>query len=106
MTHRSCHRRTGNSNTSAPRIPTWRSPRATASDASNWISGQAIFLAGDSLALIRHPMEDRFAFMPEGWTLDDLETQFRHCMGPGFEQPGMQASPYAWFAGVGRAHDT
>jgi NAD(P)-dependent dehydrogenase (short-subunit alcohol dehydrogenase family) len=76
-----------------------------ASDASNWISGQAIFLAGDSLALIRHPMEDRFAFMPEGWTLDDLETQFRHCMGPGFEQPGMQASPYAWFAGVGRPHD-
>jgi len=72
-----------------------------ASDASDWISGQAIFLAGDSLALIRHPMEDRFAFMPEGWGVDDLEQHFRHCLGHAMERPSMQAGPYPWHEGVG-----
>jgi NAD(P)-dependent dehydrogenase (short-subunit alcohol dehydrogenase family) len=74
-----------------------------ASDASNWISGQAIFLAGDSLALIRRPMEERFAFMPEGWSVDDLEQHFRHCFGTAMEQPSMGASKYRWHDGVGKA---
>lgn len=72
-----------------------------ASDASDWVSGQAIFLAGDSLALIRHPMEHRFAFRPEGWSVDDLEAHFRACMGSELERPSMIAAPYAWHAGVG-----
>jgi hypothetical protein len=72
-----------------------------ASDASDWISGQAIFLAGDSLALIRHPMEDRFAFMPDGWTVDALERHFRNSMSSAMEHPSMQAAPYAWHDGVG-----
>ena len=72
-----------------------------ASDASDWISGQAIFLAGDSLALIRHPMEDRFAFMPEGWSIDALEQHFRNSLSSAMEHPSMQAAPYAWHDGVG-----
>lgn len=72
-----------------------------ASDASNWVSGQALFLAGDSLALIRHPMEHRFAFQPEGWSVDDLDRHFRHSLGPAMEHPSMQASPYRWHGGVG-----
>lgn len=74
-----------------------------ASDAADWVSGQAIFLAGDSLALIGRPVEDRFAFKPEGWSVDDLEAHFRHCLAPGFEHPSMQAAAYAWSDGVGPA---
>jgi 3-oxoacyl-[acyl-carrier protein] reductase len=72
-----------------------------ASEASDWISGQGIFLAGDSLALIRHPREDGFAFMPEGWSIEQLEQHFRHCFGVAMERPSMQAAPYAWHDGVG-----
>jgi NAD(P)-dependent dehydrogenase (short-subunit alcohol dehydrogenase family) len=72
-----------------------------ASDAADWVSGQAIFLAGDSLALIGRPVEERFAFRPEGWTLDDLEAHFRHALAPAFAHPSMQAAAYAWSDGVG-----
>ena len=72
-----------------------------ASDASDWISGQGIFLAGDSLALIRHPNEDRFAFRPEGWSVEALEQHFRHTFGTALERPSMAGGPYAWHGGVG-----
>ena len=41
-----------------------------ASEISHWVSGQAFFLAGDSLALVRHPMETQIAQRPEGWDVD------------------------------------
>lgn len=71
-----------------------------ASDASNWISGQVIFLGGDSLALVRHPMEDRFAFRPEGWDVESLENHFRASFETALEWPSMSAGPYRWFEGV------
>jgi 3-oxoacyl-[acyl-carrier protein] reductase len=71
-----------------------------ASDASDWVSGQVIFLSGDSLALVRHPMEDRFAFQPQGWSVDDLQRYFRVTLGPGLEQPSMAGGPYRWYDGV------
>lgn len=72
-----------------------------ASDASNWVSGQAIFLSGDSLALVRHPLEDRFAFRPEGWDVESLEDHFRDVFGTALERPSMAAGPYRWLDGVG-----
>lgn len=77
-----------------------------ASNASDWVSGQAFFLAGDSLALIDRPAEARFAFRPEGWSVDDLEHHVRHVLGPGMAHPSMQAAPYAWHAGVGKEGST
>lgn len=71
-----------------------------ASDASDWVSGQIIFLGGDSLALVRHPMEDRLAFRPEGWNVDSLEQHFRTCFETAIEYPSMTAGPYRWFDGV------
>jgi 3-oxoacyl-[acyl-carrier protein] reductase len=71
-----------------------------ASDASDWVSGQIIFLAGDSLALVRHPLEDRFAFRAEGWDVDSLERHFRDSFATAVEQPSMVAGAYRWFDGV------
>lgn len=71
-----------------------------ASDASSWVSGQALFLAGDSLALIRHPMEHHLVLKPEGWTVKDLERDFRPSLGPALEHPSMQAAPYRWHGGI------
>lgn len=70
-------------------------------DDSRWVTGQAIFLSGDTLALLRHPREERFAFRPEGWSLDDLRRHFRETVGASLEMPGMDVPHYPWYDGVG-----
>ena len=69
-------------------------------DDCRWVNGQVIFLSGDTLALLRHPREERFAFRPEGWTLDDLKLYFRESVGAQLETPGMVAQRYPWYDGV------
>ena len=70
------------------------------SDASRWVTGQVIFLSGDTLALLRHPREERFAFRPEGWSFEDLALHFRETVGATLEMPGMDVPHYRWYDGV------
>lgn len=70
------------------------------SDASSWVTGQVIFLSGDTLALLRHPREERFAFRPEGWSVEDLTLHFRETVGASLEMPGMAVPHYRWYDGV------
>jgi NAD(P)-dependent dehydrogenase (short-subunit alcohol dehydrogenase family) len=71
------------------------------SDDADWITGQVLFLSGDTLALLRHPREERFAFRPEGWSLEDLRLYFRETIGAQLEMPGMGVPRYRWYDGVG-----
>lgn len=71
------------------------------SDASDWVTGQVLFLSGDTLALLRHPREERFAFRPEGWTYAEVEQHFRETIGASLEMPGMGVPRYPWYDGVG-----
>jgi hypothetical protein len=59
-----------------------------------------IFLSGDTLALLRHPREERFAFRPEGWSVEDLRRHFRETVGASLEMPGMGVPHYRWYSGV------
>jgi NAD(P)-dependent dehydrogenase (short-subunit alcohol dehydrogenase family) len=69
-------------------------------DDSSWVTGQVVFLSGDTLALLRHPREERFAFRPEGWSVDDLRRHFRETVGAQLEMPGMGVPHYRWYGGV------
>ncbi|MEE9285899.1 MAG: SDR family oxidoreductase [Dehalococcoidia bacterium] len=71
-----------------------------ASDESRWVTGQVIFLSGDTLALMDQP-QYRFALKPDGWSVDDLRTRFRELMGPHLAQPGQGEPRYRWHGGVG-----
>ena len=71
-----------------------------ASDESRWISGQVIFLSGDTLALMHQP-EWRFSFKPEGWSFQDLREHFPHTVGAELSQPGTGDARYKWYDGVG-----
>ena len=71
------------------------------SDESTWVSGQVIFLAGDTLALMQQP-QYRFAFQPQGWTFDDLKVRFRDTVGAELSPPGLGPPVYQWYNGVGR----
>ena len=70
------------------------------SDASHQVTGQVVFLSGDTLALLRHPREDRFAFSPEGWSYEALVRHFRQTIGASLEMPGMGVPRYRWYEGV------
>ncbi len=71
-----------------------------ASDASSWVTGQVIFLSGDTLALISHARARRFAFRPEGWTAEEIARHFKETIGASLEPLGMSAAPYPWYDGV------
>lgn len=70
------------------------------SDASRAVTGQVIFLSGDTLALMRHPREERFAFAPEGWSYEALVRHFPDTVGAQLEMPGMGVPRYRWYDGV------
>lgn len=71
-----------------------------ASDESRWVSGQVIYLAGDTLALLEQP-QYRFAFMPQGWSVEDLRRHFRETVGAQLSPPGQGVPRYQWYEGVG-----
>ena len=71
-----------------------------ACDDADWITGQVLFLSGDTLALLRHPREERFGFKPDGWSREDLQRYFKDTDGASLEMPGMDVPRYPWYDGV------
>ena len=71
-----------------------------ASDDSHWVTGQVIYLAGDTLALMDQP-QYRFAYKPDGWSLKDLQANFRQSVRAQLANPGQGAPQYRWYNGVG-----
>ena len=63
-----------------------------ASDAAAGITGQAIGLGGDRLALWSHPREDVVAFADGGWTADSIAEQWPATFA-GHEHPAGQQFP-------------
>ena len=60
-----------------------------ASDASKGITGQAIGIGGDRLALWAHPQEKAFALRDGGWTADAIAEQWSTTIGAEPESVGM-----------------
>ncbi len=71
-----------------------------ASDESRWVTGQVIFLSGDTLALMQQP-KYRLAFKPDGWSFQDLRENFKPTVGAELSQPGIGEPRYKWYEGVG-----
>jgi 3-oxoacyl-[acyl-carrier protein] reductase len=59
-----------------------------ACDEAGWVNGQIISLGGSRLALYSHPNMIRYAFMPQGWTVDLLQQQFKATVGSELESLG------------------
>jgi NAD(P)-dependent dehydrogenase (short-subunit alcohol dehydrogenase family) len=60
-----------------------------ASDAAAAITGQAIFLGGDRLALFAHPHEKSVAFHEGGWTAEQIAEAFPSSLGAELEPYGI-----------------
>lgn len=70
-----------------------------ASDLSRHVTGQVIFLAGDTLALMDQP-QYRFAYRPEGWTAAEVAEALGGTFKPFLAQPGQGEPHYRWHEGV------
>ncbi|WP_405412411.1 SDR family oxidoreductase [Streptomyces decoyicus] len=62
-----------------------------ASDASEAVTGQAIGIGGDRLALWAHPKEKAVAFADGGWSADAIAAQWHGGVGAGPETYGIPA---------------
>ncbi len=71
-----------------------------ACDEASWISGQILFLAGDTLALVSHPAPVRVAYKKDGWTTKDLQEYFRQSIGSSLFPVGFGNPRYDWYGGV------
>ncbi len=71
-----------------------------ASDLSRRVSGQVIFLSGDTLALMDQP-QYRFAFRPQGWSARDVAEALGTTLRPFLAPPGQGEPAYRWRDGVG-----
>ncbi len=59
-----------------------------ASDEAGWVNGQVVGIAGDKLSLWTHPTEAVEAYMPGGWTLQQLRELARPTLGPALQGLG------------------
>src|SRR5690606_2490049 len=59
-----------------------------ASDEADWVNGQVVGIAGDKLSLWTHPTEAVEAYMPGGWTLQQLRELARPTLGPALQGLG------------------
>lgn len=66
-----------------------------ASDQANWINGQFICIDGPRLAICEHTHHAKTAFMPGGWTVEQLLEHFKTTVG-------MPLQPYGFTAPDGR----
>ncbi len=71
-----------------------------ASDESRHVTGQVIFLAGDTLALMDQP-QYRFAYRPGGWTVKDVAEALGSTFRANLAMPGQGEPVYRWRDGVG-----
>jgi 3-oxoacyl-[acyl-carrier protein] reductase len=71
-----------------------------ASDEGAWVTGQAIALGGDLLALVAHPKDMRQTFKPGGWSVADLVAYFRSTAGGRLEPVGIGSAAYPWPDGL------
>ena len=60
-----------------------------ASDRSAGVTGQCIGIGGDRLSLWSHPAEAAFDLAPGGWTAEEIDADWRECVGASPETVGV-----------------
>ena len=85
-----------------PNEPEMAAPGAVflASDEADWVNGQVVQLAGESISLMEQPKHGHAMIMPGGWTVDKVRDHFRRVFYGRLEPYGLGKPPYQWYGGV------
>ncbi|MFT4520748.1 MAG: NAD(P)-dependent dehydrogenase (short-subunit alcohol dehydrogenase family) [Halioglobus sp.] len=70
------------------------------SDEGNYISGQIFGTGGERIALLEQPKYGHTLFMPGGWTVEDVQNNFKPNLGNKLEAIGITKPPYPFSDGV------
>ena len=70
------------------------------SDEGNYISGQIFGTGGERIALLSQPKYGHTLFMPGGWTLEDVQKNFKANLGNRLEPLGITKPPYPFASGI------
>jgi NAD(P)-dependent dehydrogenase (short-subunit alcohol dehydrogenase family) len=70
------------------------------SDEGNYISGQIFGIGGERIALLSQPKYGHTLFMPGGWTLAEVQKNFKGNLGNKLEPLGITKPPYPFANGI------
>jgi 3-oxoacyl-[acyl-carrier protein] reductase len=70
------------------------------SDEGNYISGQIFGTGGERIALLDQPKYGHTLFMPGGWTVEEVQKNFKNNLGPKLEALGITKPPYPFHGGI------
>jgi 3-oxoacyl-[acyl-carrier protein] reductase len=70
------------------------------SDEGNYISGQIFGTGGERIAILNQPRYGHTLLMPGGWTLEEVQKNFRDNLGNRLEPLGITKPPYPFYDGI------
>ncbi len=70
------------------------------SDGGNYITGQVFGTGADRVALMEHPKYGATMRKEGGWSLEDLQAEFKPNLGDKLEPIGIQKKPYPFYDGI------
>lgn len=70
------------------------------SDEGNYISGQIFGTGGERIALLNQPKYGHTLFMPGGWTIEEVQKNFKNNLGNKLEPLGITKPPYPFANGI------
>jgi len=70
------------------------------SDQGNYITGQIFGTGGNRILLLNHPKYGPAMYMPNGWTIADVEKHFKATLGNQLEPYGITKPAYKHYGGV------
>ena len=70
------------------------------SDEGNYISGQVFGTGGERIALLSQPRYGDTLLMPGGWTIEEVQKNFKNNLGNKLESLGITKPPYPFADGI------
>ena len=70
------------------------------SDEGNYISGQIFGTGGERISLLSQPRYGHTLLMPGGWTLEEVQKNFKNNLGNRLEPLGITKPPYPFYDGI------
>jgi NAD(P)-dependent dehydrogenase (short-subunit alcohol dehydrogenase family) len=70
------------------------------SDEGNYISGQIFGTGGERISILNHPSYGHTLLMPGGWTIEEVQKNFKSNLGNRLQPLGITKPPYPFLDGV------
>lgn len=70
------------------------------SDEGNYISGQVFGTGGERISILNQPSYGHTLLMPGGWTIEEVQKNFKNNLGNRLQPIGITKPPYPFYDGI------